>query len=377
MTAKMILPLFLLCAMLPLKALTPAQEVTPTGAPAPELELYSWPKGEAVKLADIKGKKAAVLFFWTPDQQSASVFPLMARLAEQYKNEVAFIGIGVDSAKVIGSFFRLKELPFPVASDDLLKCMNRYLRERDRAPVAVIIDKNGILAWRGKVEGAAVLLDEVIAGKYDVKAAIEREAFSEKVMGAMHAKDYDKVLDLLDKELVRYPGNFELLSLKVKLLAQVKDKLDDAMKAIEEAVKADPKRWQYYELAVSVLKEANRHRELAAWYDRIIREFGDQPMLLVKQALQEMNQPVGELRLENALKLCRAAYASPKFANDQEKGAIAVEYARAVYYCGRPDKALELSKEALTLLKGTPDFEKAKSYVTFYGTVMLLSKQIQ
>ena len=90
-----------------------------------------------------------------------------------------------------------------------------------------------------------------------------------------------------------------------------------------------------------------------------------------------MNQPVGELRLENAFKLCRAAYQAPKFKDNREKGFIFGEYARSLYYCGRPEKALEVSKEAMVLLKDTPEFEKAKSYVIFYNTVLSLGRQIK
>lgn len=42
-----------------------------------------------------------------------------------------------------------------------------------------------------------------------------------------------------------------------------------------------------------------------------------------------------------------------------------------------PEKALEVSKEAMVLLKDTPEFEKAKSYVIFYNTVLSLGRQIK
>ena len=216
-----------------------------------------------------------------------------------------------------------------------------------------------------------------MSGKYDLKQNIERENFSQSVMDAMKIRDYPTVLKLLNAELVTYPANMELISLKTRLLATLLNKPDEALEFLNENIKRDPKNLKLHEMGVIVLRDEERWSDLTKWFDRIIKEFADQPILLVKFAQQEMNQPVEQLRLENAYKLCRAAYNAPKFKNDREKGFIIGEYARSLYYCGRPDKALEVSKEAMVLLKGTPEFEKAKSFVTYYNKVLVISRQIQ
>lgn len=361
-------------------ALSPKPQPTAaaTGSFAPELDAAAWPQGKAVKLADLRGKKHAVLFFWTISEQGTRNFAEIAKLAKEFeKKDVVFLGVGIDSAEAIRNFVRLKELPFPVAADDQLNSVNLYMRERDRVPMAAVIDREGRLVWRGSPALLEPVLAEVVGGKYDLKGNIERENFSQSVMDAMKIRDYPTVLKLLNAELVTYPDNMELVSLKARLLASLMQKPDEALSFLDEVIGRQPKNLKLYEMGLTILRDEKRWTELGSWFDRIIREFGDQPIVLVKFAQQEMNQPVEQLRLDNAYKLCRAAYNAPKFRDNREKGFVIGEYARSLYYCGRPDKALEASKEAMVLLKDTPEYEKAKSFVTYYNKVLGISRQIQ
>lgn len=50
---------------------------------------------------------------------------------------------------------------------------------------------------------------------------------------------------------------------------------------------------------------------------------------------------------------------------------------RAASTTAAAPKGAEVSKEAMVLLKDTPEFEKAKSYVIFYNTVLSLGRQIK
>lgn len=348
-----------------------------TGDPAPELDVAAWAQGKEVKLSELKGKKYAVLFFWTISKQGTEDFAEMAKLAKGYEKDVAFVGVGIDSADSVRNFVRLKELPFPVAADDKLGSVNLYMRERDRVPMAALIDKDGVLLWRGRPDLLDSVLKEVMAGKFDLKKAIERETFSTSVMNAMKIRDYPTVLKLLNSELVLYPDNMELVSLKAKLLGSMMNKPDEALAFLNEMIAKRPKELKLYELALATLRDAHRTQELGAWYDRVIGNFGDQPLLLIRFSQEEMKSPVAELRLDNVLKLCSAAYHAPKFKDNQEKGLVAEEYARVLYFCGRPDKALEVAKESMVLLQGTKAFERAKTSVTYYSNVVALSKQIK
>lgn len=368
--------LFAATAALSAPAPQPPQTL-PTGAVAPELPARAWVNGKPLKLGDFKGKKPVVLYFWTITQTCASTFPNIAAIARHYDQKVGFIGVGCEEPERMQNFFRLKELPFPVISDDLLELVNLFLRERDRVPTAVVIDREGRVAWRGKVEVLPEVLEELLSGKFDLEGNIKREKFSNTVMEAMAKKEYEKVLELVTGELKSYPGNMELIDLKAKVLAQALNRTDESLEFLEAEHKAAPGNIKIYELALNIIKDARLYDRKPLWYDRLTVNFADQPMLLLQFAKQEMNNPVGAINLESACKLTRAAYSAPKFANDREKGLAASEYARVLYFCGRPDLALEKSKEAALLLKDARESRMAKEYVLYYTRILKLSQELQ
>lgn len=372
MTAVMIL------TALPATGEAIPDRILATGEEVPELTTRNWPQGPRVLLSELKGKKPVVLFFWTISRNGTAVFPQIIELCRNHP-EAQFIGIGIDSPDSIEKFYRLKELPFPVASDNEVATMRLYLRERDRIPMVAIINTDGLLVWRGKVEYAGAVLEELKVGKFDLAGNIAREKFSDTVMTAMKERDYARVLELLDEELKKNPDNMELVSLKVRLLSSVLNRPDDALATVEDVLAraTDRNKAALYELAVNVCKENSRREELSEWYDRLIAAFADQPALLLKFGRLEMNQPVEKLCPANAYKLCRAAYSAPKFSSDREKGVMAAEYARALYYCGRPDRALEVASEAVELLEDTPEFESAKAYENYYRSVLELANSIE
>lgn len=355
-------------------AVSPAVE---TGSPAPELEVKKWIKGGPVRLADLKGKKCAVLFFWTLSQNGTAAFAEIALLAHKLgEKEVQFIAIGCDSADSIAKFNRINELPFPVAADNMLATVNHYMRSTDRIPMAAIVDRNGVLAWRGAVGELAAVLPEVIAGKFNIKQHIEREEFSQAVMSAIRIKDYPTALRLLDEELKKHPGNVELLNVKISLQGRLMKDPDGAEKTALKAIEANPKEISLYWTIMKQL-EADHPARLAPWIDRVATNFSDQPRVLLKFAQQEMNQPLVSLRPWNACKLLETAWKSGKFKDDRERGIAAGEYARALYFCGRPDLALSLSKEAVKLLKGTREAAQANALAVYLNTVILASKRLK
>ncbi|WP_303056791.1 redoxin domain-containing protein [Victivallis vadensis] len=352
-----------------------------TGAEVPELDLRAWLSGKPVNLADLKGKKHAVLFFWTIGQRSLDVFPRIIATANKFgEKELQFIGIAPDSPEAVDKFIRNQPLPFPVAADNILKTLYTYMRPNDQVPLAAVIDKSGKLLWRGRPEYLDEVLPEILSGKYDLKGNIEREKFSQAVMSAMKIKDYPTVRKLVDAELEKHPDNLELLTLKINLTGTLMNDIDTAEKTAEAGLKQLPRNLKLYEQLIRALHQAGADTRLPVWFDRLVADFGDQPAVLIRFARQELSQPVGKLRVENAYKLTHAAYNAPKFADDRQKGQIAREYAGVLYYCGRPDKALEVAKVSMQLLKDSPnpkEYETAKDLVVYYNTVLRMSRAIR
>ena len=103
-------------------------QAVPTGGLVPELA-GAWTKGEPVRIADQKGKKVTVLYFWAVNQAALEDMPRFAAIADAFKDKpVAFVGVGCDRVDRVSGFFRVRELPMPVLIDDKLFVFGRLLR---------------------------------------------------------------------------------------------------------------------------------------------------------------------------------------------------------------------------------------------------------
>jgi len=151
-----------------------------------------------------------------------------------------------------------------------------------------------------------------------------------------------------------------------------------AVEVLDQVIVKRPDDTQLYEMGVKILKDNKKDAELSKYYDRIIKTFAGDPKFLIKLAQQEMSQPLAQVNIRNSYKLADAAVNAPKFTDVREKGIVISEAARIVYYAGRPDKAAQMTDQAMTLLKNNAkEYEAAKLYNTYYKSVVELSREIK
>ena len=380
LSGKTFLLLLLFSALLlpaaPARKLRPAAA---TGDEAPALQVTGWLRGDAFELpAGGNEIPLTVLLFWTTTEKGVAGFNKVAALVEKFEpQKVRFAAIGVDDSDALEKFLKNDRSKLAVAADSQLKTTMRYMRRDDRLPFAAVIDRSGRIIWRGDAEYVEPLLNEVLAGKFDLEESIAREKFSDAVTAALRIRDYPTVLRLLNEELEKYPDNAELLTFRINLLGGPLKQPEECTAAVNEALEKLPKNVRIYLSAIDTFRKAHMDAELIRLYDRFAADFADRPGLLLTVARKEMEQAIDRIKLNSVYKLTNAAWNAPKFENDLEKGAAATEYARALYYCGRPDLAVDTAKEALKLLKGTPQYEQAKQNLIFFNNVLLLSRQIK
>ena len=361
----------------PAPAAAPEVPAIATGELVPEL-VGAWTKGDPVKLAEQKGKNFTVLYFWAVNQQSLEDMPRMGEVSKRFAGKpVVFVGVGCDKLKKVSEFFRAKELPMPVLADEKFVNLRRFLRPAtDRIPLAAVVDREGRLVWRGNASALPGVLDKLLAGKFDLAEHIRREKFSVRVSEALSKSHYEEAVKLIDGELKLHPGNVELVSIKANILLRGLKKPDEALKAADEGLKHRPKELAFYELKLKLLQRSGKPEAIAAFYDQVCKVFADQPMVLMRFADMEMNRPVRESRPELFHKLMTAAYSSPKFRDDRERGIVTLAYARMLYFCGRPEAAFKAAKRALVLLKGKPEYDEAKALAEFLNRIAALAKRI-
>ncbi|MDD3885428.1 MAG: hypothetical protein PHI35_00975 [Victivallaceae bacterium] len=347
-----------------------------TGADAPELAVSEWVKGSVSLAAQKQAGRVTVLVFWTTSKRGSEPIPMLNQLADRFHDKADFVMIGCDPAKAIKEFDGVKDIAGAVGADRKLETLNTYMRGGDSVPFAAVIDAKGRLVWRGRPAKLDGLLSALFDGSFDLQKNIGREKFAVKLSETLNARNFKLALKMIDDELEANPGNPELCALKAKLLSSTQNDLAGAIAALEVGIKANPDAFGLYAVGLSLLRGPKQTAELAAWYDRIAKNFSDNPALLTELARKEMAHDMADIRLENALKLSEAAWHAKRFSGDVEQGLAGLEYARALYFCGAPAKALAVAKQSMQLLKNNPEgLKTASDCVKYYHTVTMLSER--
>jgi peroxiredoxin len=378
-----------LALLLTLALVAPAAENTykalATGSEMLPLPPCEWIKGDAVDIAAMKGKKPVVLFFWTLHQDSVNILPVVSSLFNEYKDKVAFVGIGCDSADELKRFIYLDKIEFPVAADSELVALNTFLRRFDRTPAFVVVTREGKIAWRGNPAAARVVIREVVEDKFDIPEAIRREKFSQEITEAMRIQDYEKILSLSAEELKRNPDNIEILALRSGVLCRgLKDKAR-ALREIDGVIARNKGKLPYYELKFKILQVDPEDGAMRDFYRLIATDFADQPMILLEFAELELKKPIEKSKPEFYCNLVRAAYRSNGCKSDAERAMVALSYARMCHLLGRTDLAYEAAKKAVAEKISDSDAKSEQAaklrqemliYVKYYHSLLEISRQL-
>jgi thiol-disulfide isomerase/thioredoxin len=161
---------------------------------APPLQIAKFIKGEAVELAKGKGSQTYVVEFWaTWCGPCRTSIPHLTELQKKYRDkQVTFIGVSDETAEEVEPFVKEMgaKMDYVVAVDQDRKTFAAYMEafEQGGIPTAFIVDKAGKVVWYGHpMAELDTVLDEVVAGKFDVAAHKAKKEASEKLERDMSA----------------------------------------------------------------------------------------------------------------------------------------------------------------------------------------------
>jgi thiol-disulfide isomerase/thioredoxin len=189
------------------------------GDAAPPIAITKWVKGEAVDLQKARDQKVVVVEFWATWCGPCRVsIPHLTDLQKKHKKDAVIIGFTRadpnNSLEKVESFVKDwgDKMDYTVAFEEEGKTYEAYMTATGQRgiPTAFIIDKAGKLAWFGHPSGMDEPLEQVIAGKFDIKkAAREHElrlqveelqgSFLRKLQGndvEGAGKDAEKIVDI-------------------------------------------------------------------------------------------------------------------------------------------------------------------------------------
>jgi thiol-disulfide isomerase/thioredoxin len=315
-----------------------AKKTLAVGDDAPAFKVEAFVKGEPVKSFE-KGKVYVVEFWATWCGPCVAAFPHLSKMQADFKDKVTFIGTNIwerpynsDTLEKVKTFVADQgdKMAYTVAFDGKAAAMDAaYMKAagRNGIPSAFIVNQDGKIAWMGHPMSMDKVLEEVVAGKYDLKAAAEKEKA---------AKDAETTV----------------ADIKAKMMKAARaEKWDEVAAAMDEMAKADPaNKGEYLYQKYNILTK--RKSDYTAAYAMKDQLLGDKTISEDSKRLNEIAwnivDPKGEVdkkdrNLDFALAFANKANEVTK----GEDGMILDTVARVYWEKGDRAKAIELQEKAV------------------------------
>lgn len=347
------------------------------GDQAPEIATSKFLAGEPFKLSDAKGKGPCLVEFfasWSDDGISA------LRTLSQFKRDFAKDGLQVLAISAEEEKDVLPKLPkaslCPVALDDKGASEAAYMSSEPVLPTFFLIDKDGVLVWKGQSADLAFVLKRFLDGKFKVDDAKRVASFRKTVSEALAAKSLNKAIDASDELLRILPADNDTVKLRLamyEMQGNRRQSLDFLDNLIERA--PDAENLYFSKLEIMLHSEPkSKPADIALFATKACEAFKKNPEALNNLAWILLDETdFGNAPLETACKASKASFAQlPADADSDLRAACIDTLARVYYSIGRIDKAIELQSQALELWKGTDDEERCKNILEFYKTARSL-----
>ncbi|MGA4643415.1 TlpA family protein disulfide reductase [Limisphaera sp. 4302-co] len=370
-------------AVFSLNSLTPPARAAQLGDPAPELQIAEWVKGEPVKLADLKGKKVAVVEFWATWCGPCRVsIPHLTELQKKFK-DVVIIGISDEEVATVRRYVERMgdQMDYRVAVDKDNKTGEGYMGAFgvDAIPHAFVVDKEGRIVWHGHpMDRLETVLQDLHSGKFSLERARKQaeamtklEAFAQAVLTGDDEKagTLGKELETLDAEVGPILPDRKFNAEEIRKLLQFRMALNEYQQALaQEAPEGTVAKLEkrLTELApkdfdVATFKQRMANARLFTRYARAaagmsptndLPELARQLRELKGATAEELNEWAWTLLTDEriqqrdtdlALHLAKAALDASGGTN----ASVLDTYARALFDTGKVDEAIEYQKKAV------------------------------
>lgn len=186
------------------------------GDRAPELDVAQWVQGEPAKIADGGGKLWLVVLWGTFESDCVDAMPALNSVFEKYKEKgLEIAAISTEPADTIRTFLGHHKLDYRVASDPEGKVTGAYGEGVKSLPMSWLVDKAGVVVWKGGPGGAGRIVEEVLAGRFDMARAKEVEARQQEMWDALWRNDWAALGAAAEKILDADPADAQAFSMRM------------------------------------------------------------------------------------------------------------------------------------------------------------------
>ncbi len=159
------------------------------GDAAPALEIATWIKGDPVDLAKGRNKNVYVVEFWaTWCPPCIMSIPHITEIQKRYQDKnVVVVAISDEPPSLVTQFVQKQgdKMGYTVACDKEQKTHGSYMFASGQMsiPMIFIVNREGKIAWIGSPFDMDRVLEEVVAGRYDIEKAKAQAKAEEKFYG--------------------------------------------------------------------------------------------------------------------------------------------------------------------------------------------------
>ncbi len=211
-------------------AAEPTLPAVRVGVPAPAFKVATWFKGTPVERLEA-GNLYVVEFWATWCGPCRATIPHLTELAHKHNGKVTFVGVSVwerpaektneGISAIVEPFVKDMgdKMDYNVAADTVDRTMATTWMTaagQNGIPCAFVVGRDGKIAWIGHPMEMDTVLEEVIAGTFDVQAEAkrqeiewrrqqERQKLEAPIRAAMAAGDNKAVVEAIDKAIAAQP----------------------------------------------------------------------------------------------------------------------------------------------------------------------------
>lgn len=218
------------------------------GDPAPSLKVNKWLKGMPLQTFE-KGRVYVVEFWASWCKPCIAAMPHLSTIARQYGDKITILGIDVfekntPEEKVKKFVDSMGDRIDYFVATDKDKFMETYWVKAsgdEGIPNSIIVNADGKVAWIGHPKDLEEIVPKILENKWDIQQALIDRNLNRR---------FEEAADSMNYELMKFRGNYELVSAGVKLIEQEdRGKPDSALFYINEILKQEP-RMEYQPLIV-------------------------------------------------------------------------------------------------------------------------------
>jgi thiol-disulfide isomerase/thioredoxin len=190
-------------------ALAAAVSILGVGDPAPSLDNVLWIKGKTPSF----GSQITIVEMWRPSCGNCKAqIPHLTSLKKQYGDRLAIAAISKEPIESIAEFMKTNgsQMEFAVGKAPV-ELSDKYMEGISGVPYAYLVNRDGLIVWKGHPSGIDEILVKIIDGRLDLEQLKNIAQLETSLGTALKTNNPETIIPVNEKLLAADPANEKAL----------------------------------------------------------------------------------------------------------------------------------------------------------------------